>query len=108
MLLLIRRLNSEKRKCLHIERRKGSHKLKHSISNIIREAIASAGLPRDCVQLIDDTSRESANALMRLNGYVDVLILRGWLIEAVCKNSTVPVIETGAGTCHIYVVGRRC
>lgn len=76
-----------------------------ALANIIREAIASAGLPRDCVQLIDDTSRESANALMRLNGYVDVLIPRGGkgLIEAVCKNSTVPVIETGAGTCHIYV-----
>lgn len=76
-----------------------------ALANIMREAIFSSGLPRDCVQLIEDTSRESATALMTLKGYVDVLIPRGGkgLIEAVCNNATVPVIETGAGTCHIYV-----
>ncbi len=56
------------------------------------------------MQLVEDTTRESANALMRLNGYVDVIIPRGGagLIRAVLENATVPVIETGAGTCHIY------
>lgn len=76
-----------------------------AIEGIMRGAIEKAGLPADCVQLIKDTSRDSANALMRLNGYVDVLIPRGGsgLISAVVSNSTVPVIETGAGVCHVYV-----
>jgi len=76
-----------------------------AIANALRNAIKSAGLPADCVQLIADTSRESATALMRANGYVDVLIPRGGagLINAVVENSTVPVIETGAGICHCYV-----
>lgn len=76
-----------------------------AIAGALREAIASAGLPEDCIQLVTDTTRESANALMKLNGYVDVLIPRGGrgLIRAVVENATVPVIETGAGTCHIYV-----
>ncbi len=76
-----------------------------AIAGALREAVASAGLPEDCVQLIADVTRESANALMKLNGYVDVLIPRGGrgLIRAVVENATVPVIETGAGTCHIYV-----
>ena len=76
-----------------------------AIAGALREADASAGLPEDCVQLIADVTRESANALMKLNGYVDVLIPRGGrgLIRAVVENATVPVIETGAGTCHIYV-----
>ena len=76
-----------------------------AIASALREAVASAGLPEDCIQLVTDTTRESANALMKLNGYVDVIIPRGGcgLIRAVVENATVPVIETGAGTCHIYV-----
>lgn len=74
-------------------------------ANVMRNAIESAGLDRDCIQLVEDTSRETANALMKLNGYVDVLIPRGGagLINSVVQNSTVPVIETGVGNCHIYV-----
>jgi len=74
----------------------------------LRDAIASVGLPADCVQLVEDTSRESATALMRANGLVDVLIPRGGagLIKAVVENATVPVIETGAGVCHTYVDAR--
>ena len=76
-----------------------------AIAETLREAIASAGLPADCVQLVTDTSRESANQMMRMNGYLDVLIPRGGagLIRAVVENSTVPVIETGVGNCHVYV-----
>ncbi len=75
------------------------------IAELMRSAISGSCLPPDCIQLISDTSRESANELMRLNGYVDMLIPRGGagLIRNVVTNSTVPVIETGAGTCHIYV-----
>lgn len=76
-----------------------------AMAKIMRQAIAKAGLPEDCIQLVEDTSRESATALMRLNGYVDVLIPRGGagLIKACVENATVPVIETGTGNCHIYV-----
>ncbi len=76
-----------------------------AMAEIMRQAIAKAGLPEDCIQLVEDTSRESATALMRLNGYVDVLIPRGGagLIRACVQNATVPVIETGTGNCHIYV-----
>ena len=76
-----------------------------AIANALREAIQSAGLPINSVQLVEDTSRESANALMRANGLVDVLIPRGGagLIKAVVENATVPVVETGAGVCHTYV-----
>ncbi len=76
-----------------------------AIAHVMRDAIVNAGLPADCVQLIEDTSRESANELMKLNGYIDVLIPRGGagLIQAVVKNSSVPVIETGAGNCHTYI-----
>ncbi len=72
---------------------------------IMRDAVKSENLPEDVIQLVEDTSRESATALMTLNGYVDVLIPRGGagLIQAVVKNASVPVIETGAGNCHIYV-----
>lgn len=75
------------------------------ISEIFREAIALAGLPEDCVQLVRDTSRESANEMMQLTEYLDVLIPRGGggLIRAVVKNARVPVIQTGEGNCHIYV-----
>ena len=76
-----------------------------AITDIMREALVSVGLPADCIQLVKDTSRESSKALMTLNKYVDVLIPRGGagLIKAVVENSTVPVIETGSGNCHIYV-----
>ena len=76
-----------------------------AVADVMRGALASAGLPADCVQLIADTSRESATELMRLSAYVDVLIPRGGagLIRSVVENAAVPVIETGAGVCHIYV-----
>lgn len=75
------------------------------IVKCMRAAIEGAGLPIDCIQLIEDTSRESANELMRMNESVDVLIPRGGagLIRAVMENSTIPVIETGVGNCHTYV-----
>ena len=65
----------------------------------------NAGLPEDAVSLIQDTSRSSANELMALSDYVDVLIPRGGagLIRSVVENAKVPVIETGVGNCHIYV-----
>ena len=74
-------------------------------AKVMREAISKAGLPEDCIQLVEDTSRESSLALMKMNGYVDVLIPRGGagLIRACVENSTVPVIETGTGNCHVYV-----
>lgn len=76
-----------------------------AIVEAIQKGLQQAGLPADAVQLISDTSRDSAKALMRLNQYVDVLIPRGsaGLIRTVVENSTVPVIETGTGNCHIYV-----
>ena len=75
------------------------------LGDIMRKAVESAGLPADAIQVVGDTSRETTTALMQLNGYVDVLIPRGSanLIQAVVKNATVPVIETGAGNCHVYV-----
>ncbi len=74
-------------------------------ANIMRDAIETVGLDKNCIQLVEDTSRETANALMKLNEYVDVLIPRGGagLINSVLQNATVPVIETGVGNCHIYV-----
>ena len=76
-----------------------------AIADIMRAAVEKAGLPKDCIQLVEDTSRESANELMKMNGYVNVLIPRGGagLIKACVQNSTVPVIETGTGNCHVYV-----
>ncbi len=73
--------------------------------NIMRDALESVGLPRDCVALVMDTSRDSAFELMNLTGYLDVLIPRGGrnLIKAVVKHAKVPVIETGSGVCHVYV-----
>ncbi len=76
-----------------------------AIAEILRGAVVSAGLPADCIQLVSDTSRESANQMMRMSKYLDVLIPRGGagLIRAVVENSTVPVIETGVGNCHVFV-----
>ena len=76
-----------------------------AIMNVMREAIASAGLPRDCAALVTDTTRQSATDLMQLSEYLDVLIPRGGagLIKSVVENAKVPVIETGVGNCHVYV-----
>ena len=75
------------------------------IAQIIEEAISDSDLPDKSVQLIEDTSRKVANQMLKLNEYLDVLIPRGGagLIKNVMENATVPVIETGAGNCHIYV-----
>lgn len=75
------------------------------LSGYVSEALEKAGIDKNAVQLIDNTDREIANGLMRLNAYVDLLIPRGsaGLINSVTKNATVPVIQTGAGNCHIYV-----
>lgn len=77
----------------------------HTIVEILQETLAAQGCPVSAISLLEDTSRETAAAFMRLNSYIDVLIPRGsaGLIAAVVKNSTVPVIETGSGNCHIYV-----
>lgn len=76
-----------------------------AIVNILTEAVKEAGLPENSIQLVEDTSRETATKMMKLNEYIDVLIPRGGagLIQAVVKNATVPIIETGIGNCHIYV-----
>lgn len=76
-----------------------------AIAEVMRNALRKTEFPADCIQLVEDTSRESATALMRLSGYVDVLIPRGSarLIRSVVENATVPVIETGAGNCHVYI-----
>ncbi|MFC1409832.1 glutamate-5-semialdehyde dehydrogenase [Streptacidiphilus sp. N1-12] len=72
---------------------------------VLRDAVGGAGLPPDCVQLVPGESRDSVTELMRARGMVDVLIPRGGasLIRNVVENSTVPVIETGTGNCHVYV-----
>lgn len=76
-----------------------------AVATVLSDALESVGLPRDCVQIVRDTSRETANALMRLKGGIDLLIPRGGksLIRSVVDNATVPVIETGAGNCHVYI-----
>lgn len=76
-----------------------------AITKALNEGIKEAGLPEGSVQLVENTSREVANEMMKLNEYINVLIPRGGagLIQAVLKNATVPVIETGTGNCHIYV-----
>ena len=87
--------------------RGGSEAINSNIAVVkaLSEGIKEAGLPAECVQLVEDTSREVASEMMRLNDYIDVLIPRGGagLIQAVVQNSTVPVIETGTGNCHVYV-----
>ncbi|HTF11231.1 MAG TPA: glutamate-5-semialdehyde dehydrogenase [Asanoa sp.] len=76
-----------------------------ALVTILREALEVAGLPADAVQLLDSSTRDSVKELMRARGLVDVLIPRGGasLIRAVVEESTVPVIETGVGNCHVYV-----
>ncbi len=76
-----------------------------AISDCLREALGNCGITKDAIQLVTDTSRETVRELMRLNGYIDVLIPRGGagLIKTVVETSTLPVIETGTGNCHIFV-----
>ena len=76
-----------------------------AIVKVMREAVEKAGLPADCINLIEDTTRQSSIELMGLTEYLDVLIPRGGagLIRAVVENAKVPVIETGIGNCHAYV-----
>src|SRR6266498_2695295 len=76
-----------------------------AIVSVLRKAVADAGLPADAIQLLDAATRDSVKALMRARGLVDVLIPRGGaaLIKTVVEESTVPVIETGVGNCHVYV-----
>ncbi|MCI9122332.1 MAG: glutamate-5-semialdehyde dehydrogenase [Oscillibacter sp.] len=76
-----------------------------TLTAVMREALQAAGLPEDCVSLVQDTTRETAKELMHLEGYLDVLIPRGGagLIRAVAKEASVPVIRTGEGVCHVYV-----
>lgn len=76
-----------------------------ALVKVIHQALAKTDVPVDAVQLLEDTSRETANAMFQLNEYLDVLIPRGGagLIQSVVKNSSIPVLETGAGNCHVYI-----
>lgn len=76
-----------------------------AVVKVAQEAAYGAGVPKGAIQLIEDTTREAAAYLMGLNGIIDVLIPRGGagLIQSVVKNSTIPVIETGVGNCHVYI-----
>lgn len=76
-----------------------------AIVSVIQNALAQCGIPKEAVMLIEDTSRDTAAAFMKMNEYVDVLIPRGGagLIKAVVNQATIPVIETGTGNCHIFV-----
>lgn len=76
-----------------------------AIVKVLRDALAKCGMTEDAIQLIEDTDRAVTTAFMKMNEYVDVLIPRGSarLIQSVMENSTIPVIETGTGNCHVYV-----
>ena len=76
-----------------------------TLAEIMREALVSVGMPADCINLLNDTTREGTAAMMRARDVLDVLIPRGGagLIKAVVENSSVPVIETGTGNCHVYL-----
>mgnify|MGYP003301437154 CR=1 FL=1 len=76
-----------------------------AIVKVMQDAAYANGLPKGCINLVEDTTRESATALMKLNDYLDVIIPRGGagLIRSVVENATVPAIETGTGNCHVYV-----
>ena len=86
---------------------KEAHRSADAIVSALREGLTQAGLPADALQLVEDTSRSSANELMAARGYVDLLIPRGGagLIRSCVDNAAVPVLETGTGICHIYVDG---
>lgn len=87
--------------------RGGSEAIRSNVAvmKIMQEAAYSAGIPEGMLNIIEDTSRETATELMKMNGYVDMLIPRGGkgLIKSVVENATVPVVETAAGNCHVYV-----
>ena len=87
--------------------RGGSEAVNSNIALVksLRKALVSAGLPEDSISIIEDTSRETAARFMKLNEYIDVLIPRGGagLIKSAIENSTIPVIQTGTGNCHVYV-----
>ncbi|MGN0149251.1 MAG: glutamate-5-semialdehyde dehydrogenase [Clostridia bacterium] len=76
-----------------------------AIMKIMQEAAYMSGIPEGTLNIIEDTSRETATELMKMNGYIDLLIPRGGkgLIKSVVENATVPVVETAAGNCHVYV-----
>ncbi len=76
-----------------------------AVAKVMREAVEATGLPADSIQLVEDTTRQSSIELMGLTDYLDVLIPRGGagLIKATVENAKVPVIETGAGNCHVYI-----
>ncbi len=78
-----------------------------ALMHVMQDAAYGAGLPEGSLNIIEDTSRETAAELMKMNGYVDMLIPRGGkgLIKSVVDNATVPVVETAAGNCHVYVDG---
>ena len=84
---------------------KEAYNTSFEIVKVIREAIGATGLPKNAVNLIEDTTRQSALELMKANGYVDLLIPRGGkgLIDSCVQNATVPCIQTGTGVCHVYV-----
>jgi len=84
---------------------KEAYRSNAAIAKVMRQALSESELPEDCVQLVSDTTRQSAAEMMSLTRYLDVLIPRGGagLIRNVVDNAKVPVIETGAGNCHIYV-----
>ncbi len=76
-----------------------------AIMKIMKDSVIASGMPVGCMDILEDTSRETATKLMKMNGFIDLLIPRGGkgLIKTVVENATVPVIETAAGNCHIYV-----
>ena len=76
-----------------------------ALTELMRSALEAKGADKNCIQLVEDTSRDVANAMMKLNTYIDLLIPRGGggLIRAVINNATIPVIQTGEGNCHVYV-----
>jgi glutamate-5-semialdehyde dehydrogenase len=87
---------------------RGSSSAIHSnkaLVRVMREALSETSIPVDAMQLLEDTSRETASEMFKLNQYLDVLIPRGGagLIQSVVQNATVPVLETGVGNCHIFI-----
>ena len=87
---------------------RGGSEAFHSNTELVRvmkDALARAGLPQAAIEIVEDTSRETAAAMMKLHKYIDVLIPRGGagLIKAIVENATIPVIETGTGVCHTYI-----
>ncbi|MBA2875159.1 glutamate-5-semialdehyde dehydrogenase [Thermaerobacillus caldiproteolyticus] len=87
---------------------RGSSSALHSnkaLVHVMQQALTHSPIPADAIQLLEDTSRETANQMFKLNNYLDVLIPRGGasLIQSVIQNATVPVLETGVGNCHIFI-----